>query len=54
MGTLTKLREDEEYLVACPECDETDFSIIVDRPGYDWCILGIQCLNCGFRIDLEE
>lgn len=51
MGEVVEL--ESAYLARCPDCRESEWEIIVDKPGDFNVIKGIECTNCGMFVEFE-
>jgi len=54
--TKAKIVTLSELYAACPKCDEAEWYVIPLRTPIVELddILGLQCVNCGFRVEYKE
>ncbi len=51
IAEVINIREEVDYVIACPDCGEYGMEIHVDN--FDLTVAGIsfiECLNCGMRV----
>ena len=44
----------KRYIMGCPECDATDWTIVMDPDAdVDMECVGISCSDCGYYVDMQ-